>query len=88
MEDDPPLYTVREMYGRVFIWLTVKRNVGWYWPEIVDGELVGLRLMGYTPLPGETPEQARSLNWNFKWIGPQQKRRIETAMAEFRLAVG
>lgn len=80
-KDDPPLYTVKEKLDRQFVWLNVGGNIGWYAPEIKDGEMVGIRSIAYPqPREGESPEDYIALNFAFKLISPKQRRKIEALL--------
>lgn len=65
------------MLGRRFVWLNVGGNVGWYCPEIRNGEMIGIRSIALPqPQEGETPEDRDALNYQFKLINPKQRRKI------------
>lgn len=80
-KNDPPLYSVRNMLDRAFMWLRIGGNVGWYAPEIKMGNLVGVRSIALPqPWDGETEEDHKSYNHNFDLISPKQRRKIERIM--------
>lgn len=78
-KEDPPFYTVRNS----LIWLSVAGNVGWYRPEIASGRLVGIRSIALPPPDGSESEAMRAtLEYAFKLINPQQRRKIEARMQQ------
>lgn len=93
-KDDPPFYTVREFFrGDRYIWLSIGGNVGWYWPEMKDEKLVGIRAMAspkppkydWSLMPKESPDEYRHLNWRFKLVSPKQRIKIEHALQQYGL---
>lgn len=86
-KDDPPFYTVRQMCGRPFVWMNAGGNVGWYAPELKDGEVVGLRSICYPqPWPGETDRDRKAFNFAFKLVNPKQRRKLAHLLASFQIA--
>lgn len=90
MLPDPPLYSVREFFGALYIWVGIKGNIDWYWPEIKAGRLIGIRPMHLgLPLTNdcflgeETQEQRRRYNYCFKWVGTQQSEKILRIMLNY-----
>lgn len=84
-KDDPALYTARFMHGRIFVWLSIGGNIGWYAPEISNGEMIGLRSEA-TPQPDidETPEMRSALNYLFKLVSPKQRVKIMIAVKSLK----
>lgn len=82
---DPTLYFISQRHGRLFIWLNVSGNLGWYAPEInKQGKMVGIR---NEALPQPTPEESdierKQFNWQFKLISPRQRKKIEELLASY-----
>lgn len=67
--NEPPHYTVKEIFGARHIWLRVQGNDGWFLPTFENGKLNTL----VWALGGD-------FNWNLpRIINPKQARKIETA---------
>lgn len=81
-KDDPPYYTVETRHGARHIWMSVNLNAGWYLPLLENGKLVGLRSEGLPPSSAsETPEQAKALNYQFKFLSPKRRAKIEQLLS-------
>lgn len=80
-KNDPALYSTRKMFGTIVIWLTIGGNLGWWHPEIVNGELIGIRSICFPQASmDENPSEHTIMNYAFKWIGSRQKQKIEDAL--------
>lgn len=83
--DDPPFYSVKEIFGDVLVWMSVYGNVGWYRPEIKDGELVGIRSLAFPPpSEDESPKARAALNHAMQWVNPKQRKKIVHLVNQFK----
>lgn len=77
---DPPFYATSLIMGRIFMWLSINRNVDWYGVEMADGSLSCLRpIYVWPPYPGEPPEEKAVVN-KMRYVGEMQRRKIERIM--------
>jgi len=82
---DPKPYTVTDQFGGA-IWLSVNGNVGWYRWVVKDGALTQLRSITMpVPNANESPEDIAVFNYEFKLVGPKQRAKILTAIANHKL---
>lgn len=83
--NDPKSGEIRIKHGIEFIWLDVDGNVGWYHPNVVDGEIKDFRAEGFPqPHEGEAEEERRVTNFALKLLSPKRRKKIVDAVMEFR----
>jgi hypothetical protein len=77
---DPPQYSVEDICGGTAVWLDLGGNVGWYFPEFRDGEVVGIRSIAQPrPYPGEPEEVRKAHEYQFKFLSPKRRAKIAHA---------
>lgn len=83
--NDPKFYTVKTIGGYELIWMNVNGNVGWYYPNIINGEIVDFRQEASGPVfPEETEGDRRVLNFALKYLSRKARKKIVDAVMEFR----
>jgi hypothetical protein len=78
---DPALYSTGIVHGVIHVWLSISGNVGWYRPEVSNGELRGLRpecVQG--PDEYEDPQWTFHFNYPFRITSPKQRVKIINAV--------